>query len=76
LNANEVFMIYATKKSNESNERLISRFKKLVQRSRIIMDTKKGRYHKSKPTKSYVRQAAVMREHHRKQKAKEKFYSS
>ena len=69
-------MIYAVKKQNESNERLISRFKKLVQRSRIIMDTKQGKYHKQEARKTMVRQAAVKRAHYRKLKQKEQFYSS
>ena len=69
-------MIYAVKKQNESNERLINRFKKIVQRSRVIMDTKKNRYHKRKPTKSFKRQSAIMREHYRKKRTKEQFYSS
>ncbi len=68
-------MLYAIKKQNESNERLISRFKKVVQRSRIIMDAKKGRYHKQKPSKKYVRESAVKREFYRKKRTKEQFYS-
>ncbi len=68
-------MIYAFKKSSESNERLLSRFKKLVQRSRIVMDKKRNRYHKRKPTKTKVRAAAVMRESNRARRAKQQFYS-
>ena len=67
-------MIYAIKKQNESNERLMSRFKKVVQRSRI-METKKSRYHKSKPTKKFVRAAAVKRADYRKKRERAKFYS-
>ena len=68
-------MLYAIKKQNESNERLISRFKKVVQRSRIVMDAKKGRYHKNEPTKKYIRESAVKREFYRAKRAKEQFYS-
>lgn len=67
-------MIYAIKKQNESNERLMSRFKKVVQRSRI-METKKTRYHKQDPTKKFVREAAIKRAHHRSKREKAKFYS-
>jgi len=69
-------MIYAIRKQNESTERLMGRFKKLVQRSRVIISTKKGRYHKAKPTKKYVREAAVMRSIHRKARERKQFYSA
>ena len=68
-------MIYATKKQGESNERLMSRFKQAVQRSRIILKSKKERFHKKKPTKLYVRASAVVRSSHRARKAREQFYS-
>lgn len=67
-------MIYAIKKSNESNERLLSRFKKVVQRSRV-MDLKRQRYYEDKPTKTKVRAKAIKRETYRKQREKTKFYS-
>ena len=68
-------MLYAVKKPNESNERLISRFKKLVQRSRVIMTTKKGQYHTHAPSKARVRKAAIMRSHYRKLKEKNQYRS-
>jgi len=68
-------MIYAVKKQNESNEKLINRFKKIVQRSRIIMDSKRGRYHANKPTKQFVRAAAVKREFYRTKRRRKQFYS-
>lgn len=67
-------MIYAIKKSNESNERLMSRFKKVVQRSRV-MELKRKRYFSDKPTKSKVRAAAIKREFYRKKRERAKFYS-
>ncbi len=67
-------MIYAIKKQSESNERLMSRFKKLVQRGRV-MELKRNRYHKAKPTKKYVREAAVKRSENRKKRERAKFYS-
>ena len=69
-------MIYAIKKQNESNERLISRFKKTVQRSRILLNTKQHRFHEQKARKRYTRQAAVKRAHYRGKRAKEQFYST
>lgn len=68
-------MIYATKKQGESNERLINRFKQQVQRSRMLFKAKQERFHTKKPTKKFVRAAAVMRSIHRARKAKEQFYS-
>jgi ribosomal protein S21 len=67
-------MIYAYKKPNESNERLISRFKKVVQRSRIL-DQKKNRYHAQKPTKKFTREAAIKRAYYRGKRDKEQYYS-
>ena len=69
-------MIYAVKKQNESNERLISRFKKVVQRSRILTETKKHRFHEQEPRKRFIRQSAVKRSFYRSRRAKEQFYSS
>ncbi len=67
-------MIYAIKKPNESNERLMSRFKKVIQRSRV-MEVKRNRYFADKLTKTQVRTAAVIREMHRKKRERAKFYS-
>lgn len=68
-------MIYTVRKQGESNERLISRFKQIVQRSRIIIKTKKERFQKQKPTKAYVRKAAIMRAKHRAVRTKQQYYS-
>ncbi len=67
-------MIFAVKKQGESNERLMSRFKKVVQRSRI-MELKRNRYHKAKPTKKLVRESAVKRAENRRKRERAKFYS-
>ena len=67
-------MIYAIKKQNESNERLMSRFKKVVQRSRI-METKRKRYFKTKPTKKIARESAIKRAFYRGKRERAKFYS-
>ena len=68
-------MIYATKKQGESNERLINRFKQVVQRSRIILKAKQERFNTKEPNKKFVRAAAVIRAKHRTEKAKQRFYS-
>jgi ribosomal protein S21 len=69
-------MLYAIKKANESNERLISRFKKVVQRSRILLDAKRHRYQEREPRKRFVRNAAIKRDNYRKIRTREQFYSS
>ncbi len=68
-------MIYATKKQGESNERLMNRFKQVVQRSRTIFKAKKERFHHQKPTKIFTRNSAVIRSKHRARKTREQFYS-
>ncbi len=68
-------MIYATKKKGESNERLMSRFKQVVQRSRVIFKAKQERFHKKKLKKRVVRATAVKRSEYRAKKAKQQFYS-
>jgi len=67
-------MIYAIKKPGESNERLINRFKQVVQRSRIIVKAKKDRLIHA-PTKRKVRNAAVLRSKYRAKRARDKFYA-
>jgi len=67
-------MIYAIKKQNESNERLMSRFKKVVQRSRV-MELKRNRHFKKDATKGQARQSAIKREFYRKKRERAKFYS-
>lgn len=67
-------MIYAIKKSNESNERLMQRFKKLVQRDRIT-EIRRERYFEPTVTRKEIREAAIKRESHRKVREKAKFYS-
>lgn len=68
-------MIYATKKTGESNERLMNRFKQVVQRSRLLYKAKQERFHKKKPSKIYVRAAAVKRAEHRARRKREEHYS-
>ncbi|MBI5412227.1 30S ribosomal protein S21 [Candidatus Peregrinibacteria bacterium] len=68
-------MLYAFKKKNESNERLINRFKKLVQRSRIIIDGKKKRFHIPTITQREIRKAAIIAAGHRARRALEQYYS-
>lgn len=58
----------------ESVDRVISRFNKKVQSSRVLLMVKEKRYHKRKPTKRYMRMAAIMRDFHRSRREKMKYY--
>lgn len=62
------------KNSKESADRLISRFNKKVQASRVILEVKSRRYNEKKKTKRLVRQAAIMREMYRAKRNKEQYY--
>ena len=67
-------MIYAVRKENESVDKLINRFKKQVQGTRLLLQVRKGRYHQKKLNKKKIREAAVVREMHRDEKAKRMYY--
>ena len=67
-------MIYASKKPGESNERLISRFKQVMQRSRVIIQAKQDRL-VPKMGRRKARNAALIRERHRAEKARAKQYN-
>jgi ribosomal protein S21 len=58
----------------ESVDRLIARFNKKVQSSRILLTLKARRYFKRDPRKRETRAAAIMRDHYRSQRDKMKFY--
>ncbi len=62
------------KNQKESNERLISRFNKKVQGSRKILKVRTDRYHSKDDTKRYERASAIMREHYRSLREKNRFY--
>lgn len=62
------------KNSKESSDRLISRFNKKVQASRILLEVRGRRYYKKKPNKRYLRQAAVMRTYYRNLRERMQYY--
>lgn len=66
--------VHVTKNPKESVERLISRFNKKMQGSRMLMEVKKRRYRKKPLTKRLTRQSAIMREHYRAKRNKMKYY--
>jgi hypothetical protein len=61
------------KSEKESNEKLISRFNKTVQASRVVQMAKERLFHKGKPSRIKVREAAVKREEYRKIREKQRY---
>ncbi len=66
--------VHVTKSKKESDERLIARFNKAVQKSKKIQKIREERYHKKDSKKRYVREAAIKREGYRAKREKQKFY--
>ena len=66
--------VYVSKNKGESNERLISRFNKKVQGSRKILKIRSDRYHKKDDTRRKQRASAIMRDHYRALREKNRFY--
>lgn len=66
-------MITVVKNDKESVDRVISRFNKKVQASRILLVAREKRYRKKELTKRLKRKKAIMREYYRAQKEKKRF---
>jgi ribosomal protein S21 len=67
-------MVIRVRKSNkESVDRVISRFNKKVQSSRILLNKRRNRYYSKPLTKRKQRQKAIKREEYRKLREKTKF---
>jgi ribosomal protein S21 len=62
------------KNPKESLDRLISRFNKKVQASRVILEVKGRRYYKKPLTRRLQRQSAIMREYYRSRNEKMQYY--
>jgi hypothetical protein len=67
--------VYVMPDEKESSEKRVNRFKKYFTRSRIGVLLKATRYRKDVPTKREIRQAALIREEHRRDKERKKFYN-
>lgn len=63
-------MIYAIRKENESNEKLILRYKKLFFQSRIVTKLKKERYVTKDLTRKKRREKAIVTNHYREMNTK------
>jgi hypothetical protein len=66
-------MIHLKKNIKESNEKLIGRFQKKVQGSRIILLSKAKMYYKRPVKKGTIRKRAIMREKYRAEREKAKY---
>ena len=66
--------IYAVKRKNETDEKLLARFKKQFQHSRFLHKARSCVFHVKAATKRYTRKAALIRESHRTKRKKESFY--
>ena len=68
--------IYAVKKGSESNERLLNRFKKQVQETRLVKFLRERARFRGTVTKRAIRIRALKREEFRSANKKAKFYSN
>ncbi|MBU1446553.1 hypothetical protein KKD70_04815 [Patescibacteria group bacterium] len=66
-------MISVWKNAKESVDRVISRFNKKVQASRLLLQKRRSRYHAKDLTKRQVRGRAVKREEYRAIREKNRF---
>ncbi len=67
--------VWAVKKRNENNEKLMKRFKKQAQSARMMIFVRIHRFHEKKKTKKRVREEAICRYDYRQIRAKERLYS-
>lgn len=58
----------------ESLDRMLSRFNKKVQASRVILEVKNRRYWKKAESKRHKRAAAIMRDYYRNLRNKMQYY--
>jgi len=66
-------MINLKKNPKESNEKFIGRFQKKVQASRTLLAAKERMYYKKPMKKGAIRKRAIMREHYRALREKQKY---
>ncbi len=67
--------IFAVKRGDETNERLIKRAKKQFQNARILQEVRGRKNHKPAATKRITRKKAIKREGFRAQRIREQFYA-
>jgi len=67
--------VWALKRDNETNEKLIKRWKRQVNNARIMQKIRDERYQKGDPSKRVVRIAAIKRSGFQEKRRKEQFYA-
>lgn len=69
--------VWAVKRDdgNETNERLIKRWKRQVNGARVMNSIRSKRYQKQAPTKRLVREAAIKRSEYQDENKKNAFYA-
>lgn len=72
----QLMAIYAQKNGDESNDRLQQRFKQQVQKFGLIKLLRERSTFSRSPNRRSVRARALMREKHRAENRKKKFYSN
>ncbi len=68
--------IHAHKHGDESNDSLMQRFKKQVQKSGLVKVLRERSVRRKKPTRRLMRLRALKREEYRVEKKKTQFYSN
>lgn len=68
--------IHAHRKGDESNDSLLQRWKKQVQRTGLMKTLRTRSIRVKKPSKRMVREAALKREEYRASNKKNQFYSN
>jgi len=68
--------VQVQKRDGESAEKLLKRFSGHIKSLRLIQKFRKLRYNKRSPRKVDIREAAIMREHHRAENKRKRFMSS
>lgn len=66
--------VHVVRDPRESFERMLSRFKKLLQRSHKLVLYREKSNHRKKKTKKRIRAEAIKREEYRAKRRKERFY--
>ena len=63
------------KREGESNEKIISRWKKKTQQAKVIQRTREHRYFERNMSRTKKKEAAIVREGYRAKRKKNQFYS-
>ena len=67
--------VYAIRRENETVEKLINRFKKQTQGTRLVQKVRAKRYRVKAASKRLIRLSALKREFYRARRRKEQFYA-